>query len=514
MIFPVTEATASDDGDEVPTKHGKDVQSQGPERSKPTSEQLPQQAPQPETVAQPTRFDADKPAPSSDITSQWPATEPEAPAESKPAKPRKRRLPRFRRSDVLKKPASKSSQSPFTSSESEVGQNIAAVLAAYPGERLDVIDAREQQMKTDDQKEPRSHRFLPVPSIRSEPLVGLTIGGSLTYAYRRPEATFNSIYLLLLARVSTRRVHEYRGDLEVRDLLGRQELFQFGMSMRLDPVFPYYGVANHTDLRGTKFDARLYTSRVNTTGGYFRYQHRIIASRRGVWRALVGYAFYRDKIRPSPGSLLYRERPQDLGATRRGTLQAGVTWDSRDNTWNPSRGSAHDLNITVATPWLGSTSTWARLSGNLRFFAPLGIPEIVFATRIGIDGLVGATENLPLTALGQFGDLPGREGFGGATIGRGFIRRRFIGRYKALWSSELRFDAFEVTIRDRPFALGLKGFLDIARVSDKLVPEFRDFELSGGPGLFVVINRFAVVRLDVGISREFLAMYVLGSHAF
>jgi len=128
--------------------------------------------------------------------------------------------------------------------------------------------------------------------------------------------------------------------------------------------------------------------------------------------------------------------------------------------------------------------------------------------------LVGPTENLPLMALGQFGDLPGREGFGGATIGRGFIRRRFIGRYKGLWTSELRFNAFEVSIRDRPLSLGLKGFVDIARVSDKLVPDFRDFEISGGPGLFVVINRFAVVRLDVGISREFMAMYVLGSHAF
>lgn len=416
---------------------------------------------------------------------------------------------------MLERPRADPSQTPLAATESEVSENIAAILAAYPGERIDMIDAREQQREAIEEAPGRAHRFLPLPSIRSEPLVGLTIGGSLTYAYRKPQASYNRVYLLLLARVSTRRVHEYRGDLEVRDVFGRQELFQFGLSMRLDPVFPYYGVANHSDLRGgVPFDARLYTSRVNTTGGYFRYQHRIINSRRGVWRALVGYAFYRDKIRPSPGSLLFHERPQDLGTTRRGTLQAGVTWDSRDNTWNPHRGSAHDLNITVATPWLGSTATWARLSGNARFFVPLGIPDLVLATRIGIDGLVGATEGLPLTALGQFGDLPGREGFGGATIGRGFIRRRFIGRYKALLSSELRFDAFEVSVRDRPLALGIKAFVDVARVSDKLVPEFRDFEISGGPGLFIVINRFAVVRMDVGFSREFAAMYVLGSHAF
>ncbi|MGB1017116.1 MAG: BamA/TamA family outer membrane protein, partial [Nannocystaceae bacterium] len=396
----------------------------------------------------------------------------------------------------------------------EVSQNIAAILAAYPGERIDMIDAREREAKAQGKKPPSGHRFLPLPSVRSEPLVGLTMGGSLTYAYRRPESKFNQVYLLLLARVSTRRVHEYRGDLEIRDIFGRQELFQLGVSLRLDPVFPYYGIANHLNLRGKKFDTRLYTSRVNTAGGYFRYQHRIIRTRRGVWRALFGYAFYSDKIRPSPGSLLWRERPQDLGATRRGTLQAGVTWDSRDNTWNPTRGSAHDLNITVAAPWLGSTKTWGRLSANARFFAPLGDSNLVFATKIGLDGLVGPTENLPLMALGQFGDLPGRDGFGGATSGRGFIRRRFIGRYKGLLTSELRFNAFEVAFRGRPLALGLKGFVDIARVSDTLVPDFRDFEISGGPGLFFVINRFAVVRLDVGISDEFMAMYVLGSHAF
>ena len=52
------------------------------------------------------------------------------------------------------------------------------------------------------------HRFLPLPSLRSQPAVGLMLGASLNYAYRVRDDEPNRVYLYLEARVSLRKVQQ------------------------------------------------------------------------------------------------------------------------------------------------------------------------------------------------------------------------------------------------------------------------------------------------------------------
>src|SRR5690606_37980353 len=79
------------------------------------------------------------------------------------------------------------------------------------------------------EEEPRGfrvqgHRILPVPTFRAEPSVGLTFGLRGRYVYRPPGETFDHARLDLVGRVSTKRVQDHTLDLQLRDLLHRQEI--------------------------------------------------------------------------------------------------------------------------------------------------------------------------------------------------------------------------------------------------------------------------------------------------
>ncbi len=361
-----------------------------------------------------------------------------------------------------------------------------------------------------------NHRMLPLPHVSSQPSTGLTLGGSLNYSYRKPGEEFNRAYLLAWSRVSTRGVQDHIASGRLRDVLGRKEVIQFGLWISLDPVYPYFGINNHEHLGGTDQTGPYNRMKMDNYGGWFTYEHPLWLLHRpnrpvGTLRHYSGLFYYVDVVKGYPNSRLVERDPQLIGTYRRGILRGGLTWDSRDNDWSPTEGSLIDLTADLAGPYTGSTSSWGRVHGTARNFWPLGHSGFVFAHRITLDALFGQA---PLMALGELGGLFPMDAYGGAFIGRGFARRRFIGNFKAAASAEIRFAPIEFKIGRSKLGLGFEGFVELGLVSMKIADLFKAWYPSGGPGVLLIWNRFVVFRIEAGFSREGGALYLQSEHAF
>lgn len=361
------------------------------------------------------------------------------------------------------------------------------------------------------------HRFLPLPSLRSQPSVGLMLGASLNYAYRDREDQPNKVYLFIESRVSLRKVQQHGFMLRMRDFLGHREIFEAGVSANIDPVYPYFGVANNDDLGGQDLRGQYFQTKNTTIGGFFTYQHALWIRKPpgpvpvGTLRSYSGFGYWADKIRPYEDTLFAAERGFDEGTTRRGVLRLGLTWDRRDNEWSPKRGALHDITVDSAGPWTGSTHAWGRVNASFRHYWTLGVPSLVLAHRLTFDSLWG---DAPFVPLGEFGGLVTSDGLGGVVTGRGWMRRRFIGNHKAFASLELRFEPIELKIGKHSLGLGIKGFVDVGMVAQRLRDLPLNFHVSGGPGLLLTWDHFAVIRIDGGFSRETAAFYLMTEHAF
>ncbi|MCB9702423.1 MAG: BamA/TamA family outer membrane protein [Myxococcales bacterium] len=365
----------------------------------------------------------------------------------------------------------------------------------------------------------RRHLILPLPTVRTEPLVGLMIGVRLTYAYRPLPDAPNRAFLAVESRVSLRRVHNHGFGLVLYDWLGHKEVFDLGVNVHLDPVFPYYGLDPREGLDRRELEDRYYLNHVNTYTAYLGYQHPIWRYEpespgrvAGALRGLVGVAYAIDTVDAAPDSLLAAQRPDALGITRRGTLRGGFVWDRRDNEYSPRWGGLHSAIVDVAGPWTGSsTGTWARVNLAARWYRRLFTRDFVLASQAIYDGLFG---DVPLVPLGRIGGLHNTDAIGGRDIGRGFYRRRFIGRHKMIFSMELRFEPVEVRLGRHLVGGGFKLFADIGRVIHPSERLFDNTHVSGGPGAYVAVDRFTVIRIDAGFSPETVGFYVTGEHTF
>jgi hypothetical protein len=363
---------------------------------------------------------------------------------------------------------------------------------------------------------PGEHRVLPLPHASSQPQAGLMLGGSVNYSYRRPGQEFNRAYVQAWSRVSTRLVEDHNLNARLRDLTNHNEVFQFGAIVIKDPVFPFFGINNHENLGGTELSGPYNWVHMSNYGGWFSYEHPLWQLQRpgrapGVLRHYSGAFYYVDVIRAQTDSRLAAEAPQRAGMERRGVVRLGLSWDSRDNDWSPGRGSLIDLTVDVAGHYTGSTSNWGRLHLSARNYIPLGMPELVLATRATIDALWGAP---PLMALGDLGGVTPMDAYGGAFVGRGFARRRFIGNVKALATAELRFTPLERKVGRHTAGLGFELFAEVGAVGMQFVDLHKHILPSGGPGLLMIWDRFAVFRVEAGFSREGGAVYLQSEHAF
>jgi hypothetical protein len=360
------------------------------------------------------------------------------------------------------------------------------------------------------------HRVLPLPHVSSQPQTGLSLGGSVNYSYRRPGQEFNRAYVQAWSQVSTRLVQDHNLSARLRDLMNRNEVLQFGAAVRRDPVFPYFGVNNHDNLAGTVLNGPYNWIHMDNYGGWFSYEHPLWQLQRpgralGRLRHYSGVFYFVDVIEAKPGSRMAEQDPQRVGVERRGVVRLGLSWDSRDNDWSPNQGSLIDLTFDVAGRYTGSTSEWGRVHLSARKYVQLGIPELVLATRLSFDALWGQPA---LMALGELGGVSPVDGYGGAMVGRGFVRRRFIGKSKAMATAELRFVPLEKKLGRHTANLGFELFAEVGAVAMAVGDLYKNIYPSGGPGLLMIWDRFAIFRVEAGFSREGAAVYLQAEHAF
>lgn len=390
--------------------------------------------------------------------------------------------------------------------------------AAIPETRAPGTPAQQRRMLLGPGKKARNpnHRFLPLPHLSAQPATGVTLGGSLTYSYRRRGEVFNRIWLLAWSRISTRLVQDHILQGRVRDMLGRREVFQFGAIAQTDPVYPFYGVNNHDNLAGTELHGPEHWVNINNYAGWLTYEHPIWQHQRpqrsvGNLRVYSGIFYNVDVIKAYQDSQLAREFPESQGVVRRGIVRAGLTWDSRDNDWSPREGGLSDVTFDAVGKYTGSTQSWGRFHASTRHYWSLGSSDLVIAHRATFDALWG---DVPLVPLGEFGGLFPIDGYGGAYIGRGFTRKRYIGNVKAMTALELRYMPVELKFGRHTLGIGWEGFIELGMVSMRVADIFKHVYPSGGSGILLIWDRFVPLRVEVAGSREGAELYVQSEHAF
>ena len=363
------------------------------------------------------------------------------------------------------------------------------------------------------------HRFLPVPSVRVEPAIGLTAGLRARYVYRPEGQAFDRVRLDVVGLVSTRLVQDHSVALRLRDLFHREEIFDVGFRFVDDPVFPFVGIAADEVRDSDDLDDDFYRLDLRSIGGGATYQQpfAVVEAGRfglrtpGFARWFIGARFSWDRQQPDLVSLYADEVSPRETRVRRGSMLGGIAWDSRDNGWSPKRGSLHDVSLELGGPWLASNQTWARLNASTRFYRPLGTDKVVLANQFIADFILG---DAPLVPLGELGGLYPLEGIGGRDAGRGFYRRRFIGRRKLYASAEIRAEPWEFRIWRWYVAPGVKIFTDVGSAAEPPRLWSQRPHLSGGGGVYLVWDRFFVMRFDAGVSEEGYGLYVTANHAF
>jgi len=363
----------------------------------------------------------------------------------------------------------------------------------------------------------RKSRFVGLPQILQDPAFGTIFGLRGRYVNRREGMAFDRIQLDLAARISTRRIQDHDLRLQLRDLLGRDELIFVLGGVDIDPAFPYFGVANNTNLAGVDLKDSRYAVELRTFSGSIAYAEPLwevpatVDRPRGVLRWFAGLTFAVDRFKAYEGSLFAEQRPEEEGLQRRGYVVGGLQWDRRDNEWHPSTGAIHEASWTLAGPWAGGSRTWSKFNVMARWYRKLGSEKLIFAQAAIIDAIIGIP---PLIPMGQVGGLEPIESLGGRFIGRGFYRRRFIGDTKAVVMTELRYTPIDFKLLRWSVGLGVRGFVDMVKVFQANESLHASLHPSGGGGLYVLWDRFFVLRMDFGYSAEGAGLYLAGGHPF
>ena len=311
---------------------------------------------------------------------------------------------------------------------------------------------------------------------------------------------------------STAGVQSHYLRFDVPRLFGTPLRLWLGAEFHKELNAPYYGLGNRTssdiaDHPGLFGDRAFSYLR--------RYPQANIAftlpfSASGV--RLSAFARYlRLHIEPYDGSLLALERPPGTEGGEELSFGFGILVDRRHGEAMPNGG--YLLEAALRGSQRGMASDHAYLGATVRGmgFVPLG-SRIVLAARLEGDALTPGT---PLFELSRFGGVDPVEGVGGERSVRGIPKARFIGRVKALGTTEARIRVADARVLDRRVSFGAVAFVDTGRVWQLKGDDGRFFDLhTGWGGGLRAYHREFVLRLDVGTSTERAANFYITFGSF
>ena len=185
---------------------------------------------------------------------------------------------------------------------------------------------------------------------------------------------------------------------------------------------------------------------------------------------------------------------------RKGGFTSGagvlVTWDTRNNSYSPGKGSFAELNVTRFSDFLGSDFEFTSYLVDVRKFFPLGRNRV-----LGAQAYSRINE----------GDIPVRylAMLGGNEMMRGYYKGRYADQSMVAFQAEIRQHLF--------WRLGAVAFGSIGQVSGK-VRNFSigDFHVAGGGGLRLRLHEKEKLnlRVDVGFGENSMGVYVMMREAF
>ena len=202
------------------------------------------------------------------------------------------------------------------------------------------------------------------------------------------------------------------------------------------------------------------------------------------------------------------------------TVKAGIVYDSRDNRPNPMKGVWTEAVLEGAPEFLGSESSFLKLSLIHREYFTLVPKDLSLVYRLAYQTTVAGYTPFYYQSQVITSVLTGAlsEGLGGARTLRGILRNRIVGDGFFYGNVEMRWKFVRFNWINNNFYLGLNGFTDFGKVTNKIKTQFNytnstgntsfdpeynkldaeKFHYSYGAGLRIVMNENFVIAVDYG----------------
>ncbi|MDD3732758.1 MAG: outer membrane protein assembly factor BamA [candidate division Zixibacteria bacterium] len=179
------------------------------------------------------------------------------------------------------------------------------------------------------------------------------------------------------------------------------------------------------------------------------------------------------------------------------SLILSLTYDTRDNLFNPTRGTYLEWTNELAGAFLKGNNTFARTGINMKCFWPVR-RETVLGTALEIDWMdyFGSSEEIPLSERFYAGGPNSLRGFEYRKVGP--LQNNDIpigGNFKIIWNiAELRHTLYRM--------IGVVGFVEVGNVWSR-ARYFRLADLRGDTGVGLRVNTpLGIIRLDWGINLD------------
>lgn len=199
------------------------------------------------------------------------------------------------------------------------------------------------------------------------------------------------------------------------------------------------------------------------------------------------------------------------------TVKAGIVYDSRDNRPNPMKGVWTEAVLEGAPEFLGSESSFLKLSLIHREYFTLVPKKLSLVYRLAYQTTLAGTTPFYYQSQVITSVLTGAlsEGLGGAKTLRGILRNRVVGDGFMYGNIEMRWKFVRFKFINNNFYLGLNGFTDFGKVTKKIElpsgsiltqnPDYfkagaEKFHYSYGGGLRIVMNENFVIAADYGLT--------------
>ncbi len=205
-------------------------------------------------------------------------------------------------------------------------------------------------------------------------------------------------------------------------------------------------------------------------------------------------------------------------------LKAGLVYDSRDNRPNPMKGIWTEAVIEGAPEFLGSESSFTKLSITHRQYFTIIKDDLSFAYRLNYQTSLGGHAPFYYQTQVLVSELKGAssEGLGGGTTLRGVKRNRVVGDGYFLGNIEARWKVVRFRMINNNFYLGLNGFMDFGQVTKKMSgienvseanlnsaeaknyydKDAEKMHISYGAGLRIAMNQNFVIKCDYGMAAD------------